>query len=58
MIKWTWLLISKIQYFNLSLPNAHPLMKPLKPRSKPILKVIDVIFHGGCHLKILITKTP
>jgi hypothetical protein len=54
MIKWTWLLISKFQYCNLSLSNVHSPMKPLKPtRSKLVSKVANVICHDGCHLQIL-----
>jgi hypothetical protein len=29
-------------------------MKPPKPMSKLISKVVDVICHGGCHLELLI----
>jgi hypothetical protein len=54
MIKWTWLLISNFQYCNLSLPNVQPPMKPLKPKLKPISKIVDVICHGGCHLETLV----
>jgi hypothetical protein len=53
VIKWTRMFIFKFHNCNLSLPNVHPLMKPLKPRSKHISKVTNVIYHGGCHLEIL-----
>ncbi len=53
VIKWTRMLIFKFQYYNLSLPNVHPFIKPFKPRSKHISKVTNVIYHGGCHLEIL-----
>lgn len=56
MIKWTWLLFSRSQYCNFLLPNVHPPMKPPKPRSKPISKIIYVSYHGTCHLKILKRK--
>jgi hypothetical protein len=53
-MKWTWLLISKFHYCNLSLSNVHSPMKPPKPtRSKPIWRVTNVIYHDGCCLKIL-----
>jgi hypothetical protein len=32
-------------------------MKPLKTRSKPILKNVDVNWYGKIHLKILKKKT-
>jgi hypothetical protein len=32
-------------------------MKPLKTRSKPILKNVDVNWYGKIHLKILRKKT-
>ncbi len=43
----------KFQYCNFLQSNVHPPMKLPKPRSKPISKVIDVIYIGGSHLKIL-----